>query len=50
MIADWLSQYAPNAPYLVIFGILLLTGLGLPLPEDIPLVIGGALSNAFMLG
>lgn len=46
MIEDWLSQYAPNAPYLVIFGILLATGLGLPLPEDIPLVIGGALCGA----
>lgn len=46
MIEEWLSQYAPNAPYLVIFGILLLTGLGLPLPEDIPLVIGGALCGA----
>lgn len=46
MIEDWLSQYAPNAPYLVIFGILLATGFGLPLPEDIPLVIGGALCGA----
>lgn len=46
MIEQWLSQYAPNAPYLVIFGILLATGLGLPLPEDIPLVIGGTLCGA----
>ncbi|MGB0767866.1 MAG: DedA family protein [Phycisphaeraceae bacterium] len=46
MIEEWLNQYATNAPYLVIFGILLLTGLGLPLPEDIPLVIGGALCGA----
>ena len=46
MIEQWLSQYAPNAPYLVIFGILLATGFGLPLPEDIPLVIGGALCGA----
>lgn len=43
MIETWLSQYAPNAPYLVIFGILLLTGFGLPLPEDIPLLIAGYL-------
>jgi len=43
VIEQWLSQYAAEAPYLVIFGILLLTGFGLPLPEDIPLLIGGYL-------
>lgn len=46
MIEEWLNQFAPNAPYLVIIGILLATGFGLPLPEDIPLVIGGALCGA----
>jgi len=46
VIEEWLSQYAPNAPYLVIFGILLATGLGLPMPEDIPLIIGGSLCGA----
>lgn len=43
MIVDWLEQVAPNAPYLVIFGILLATGFGLPLPEDIPLLLAGTL-------
>ncbi len=43
MIEQWLSQYAPNAPYLIIVGILLATGFGLPLPEDIPLLIAGYL-------
>jgi membrane protein DedA with SNARE-associated domain len=43
VIIDWLNQVAPNAPYLIIFGILLATGFGLPLPEDIPLVLGGYL-------
>lgn len=43
MIEQWLNEYAHNAPYLIIFGILLATGFGLPLPEDIPLVIGGYL-------
>lgn len=43
MIEEWLNQYAPNAPYLIIFGVLLLAGFGLPLPEDIPLMIGGYL-------
>jgi len=32
-----------NAPYLGLFIILMLTGLGLPLPEDIPLLFAGAL-------
>lgn len=40
---DWLQQNAAHAPYLVIFGILLATGFGLPMPEDIPLLIGGYL-------
>lgn len=43
VIEQWLNEYAHNAPYLVVFGILLATGFGLPLPEDIPLVIGGYL-------
>lgn len=43
MLVEWLEQVAPNAPYLVIFGILLATGFGLPLPEDIPLLLGGTL-------
>lgn len=42
-MVDWLQQIAPNAPYLVIFGILLATGFGLPMPEDIPLVLAGAM-------
>jgi membrane protein DedA with SNARE-associated domain len=29
--------------YLVLFGLLFACGLGLPLPEDVPLIIGGAL-------
>ena len=43
MIITWLNEFAPNAPYLAIFGILLATGFGLPLPEDIPLILGGYL-------
>ncbi len=38
-----LTQLASNAPYLVIIGIILLSGLGLPLPEDIPLILAGYL-------
>ena len=43
VIEEWLNQYAPNAPYLIIFGVLVLAGFGLPMPEDIPLMIGGYL-------
>ena len=42
---EWLTQLAGNAPYVVIFGVLLLTGFGLPLPEDIPLIIAGYLAG-----
>lgn len=35
-----------NLPYLGLFIILMLTGLGLPLPEDIPLLAAGALCGA----
>jgi membrane protein DedA with SNARE-associated domain len=38
-----LNFYGP-APYFFVFGILLLCGLGLPIPEDITLFVGGMLS------
>lgn len=41
---QWLEQIAPNAPYLIIIGVLLVSGFGLPVPEDIPLIVGGYLS------
>lgn len=40
----WLSQFAPHAPYVILVGILVVSGFGLPIPEDIPLIIGGYLS------
>lgn len=45
---QWLTELAANAPYLVIWGILLLTGFGLPLPEDIPLILAGYLAGQQM--
>ena len=42
---EWLFQFADQAPYIAIFGVLLLTGFGLPLPEDIPLIIAGYLAG-----
>lgn len=41
----WLEQVAYNAPYVVIIGIILLSGFGLPLPEDIPLIAAGYLAG-----
>ncbi|MFW6059959.1 MAG: DedA family protein [Phycisphaeraceae bacterium] len=40
---QWLVEFADKAPYLAIFGVLLISGFGLPLPEDIPLILAGYL-------
>jgi len=43
----WLTQLgatAPIMPYLVIVGVLLLTGFGLPFPEDVPIIAGAYLA------
>ncbi len=43
-ITQIIEQFSYGAlPYLVVVGILLLGGFGLPLPEDVPLMLGGAL-------
>ncbi|MEX2545140.1 MAG: DedA family protein [Phycisphaeraceae bacterium] len=42
---EWLTQFAANAPYVVVFGVLVLSGFGLPLPEDIPLLLAGYLAG-----
>jgi membrane protein DedA with SNARE-associated domain len=39
----WLTQIAGNAPYIVIVGIILISGFGAPIPEDIPLILAGYL-------
>ena len=40
---DWLTGVGAQAPYVVICGILLISGFGLPIPEDVPLLVGGYL-------
>jgi membrane protein DedA with SNARE-associated domain len=40
---DTIEQWMAAGGYVVLVGLLLLCGLGLPLPEDIPLIIAGAL-------
>ncbi len=39
----YLTNLSSNVAYLIIFGILLACGIGLPLPEDIPLIATGYL-------
>lgn len=43
-IVDFLLNFYGPTPYLIVFGILLLCGLGLPIPEDITLFVGGVLA------
>lgn len=38
-----LGTNAPYMPYVVVLGLILLSGLGLPIPEDIPLILAGYL-------
>ncbi len=40
------QQFMEHAPYIGVFIVLMLTGMGLPLPEDIPLLISGYLCHA----
>ncbi len=40
---DTIQGWILAGGYLVLFGLLFACGLGLPMPEDIPLIIGGAL-------
>jgi membrane protein DedA with SNARE-associated domain len=42
-ILDHVSAWISTGGYFVLFGLLFACGLGLPLPEDIPLIVAGAL-------
>lgn len=37
----YLVDLAESAPYLVLFVVLVLCGIGLPLPEDVPMILAG---------
>lgn len=43
-IVDFLLNFYGPTPYLLIFGILLFCGFGLPIPEDVTLFAGGLLA------
>ncbi len=43
-LVDMLSGHGLQAGYLAVFGVLVLCGFGLPVPEDIVLVTGGVLA------
>lgn len=40
---EFIQQLIENAPYLGVVGVILISGLGVPIPEDIPLLVGGYL-------
>ena len=40
LLVEFFSQYG----YIAVFGVLILCGFGLPIPEDITLVSGGIIS------
>jgi membrane protein DedA with SNARE-associated domain len=40
---QWVASQLQHGSYLVLFGLLFSCGLGMPLPEDIPLLISGAM-------
>lgn len=42
---DWLVQYIEQFQYLAIAFVLFIAGLGVPIPEDIPLIYGGYMSG-----
>lgn len=44
ILVDYLLNFYGPTPYLIIFGILLACGLGLPIPEDITLFAGGLMA------
>ena len=39
-----LGTHAPYMPYVVVLGVILLSGFGLPVPEDVPLILAGYLA------
>jgi membrane protein DedA with SNARE-associated domain len=43
-LLDFLLNFYGPTPYILVFGLLLACGLGLPLPEDITLIVGGVLA------
>jgi membrane protein DedA with SNARE-associated domain len=43
-LIDFLLNFYGPMPYIIVFGILLACGLGVPIPEDITLVVGGVLA------
>jgi len=43
-LVDLIINFTGPMPYLILFGVLLLCGLGVPIPEDITLFVAGLLS------
>ena len=45
MLVGVISSYIEHFTYLGLFVILMLCGLGLPMPEDVALLVGGFLAH-----
>jgi membrane protein DedA with SNARE-associated domain len=43
-VSEWLTEYLSEATYVGIALVLFVAGLGVPIPEDIPLVFGGVMA------
>ncbi len=44
-MSEWLTEYLSEATYVGIALVLFVAGLGVPIPEDIPLVFGGVMAG-----
>ena len=42
---DWVTEYIEEFQYVAIALVLFLAGLGVPIPEDIPLIYGGVMAG-----
>ena len=42
---QWITQYIEQFQYVAIAFVLFLAGLGIPIPEDIPLIYGGVMAG-----
>ena len=42
---QWITQYIEQFQYVAIAFVLFLAGLGVPIPEDIPLIYGGGMAG-----
>jgi membrane protein DedA with SNARE-associated domain len=42
---EWIAQFLEEFTYLGVFLVLFVAGLGIPIPEEVPILVGGVLSH-----